>query len=477
MAPAKQESLKEPWDPPETRGRAVLLDRLALLALILLLLFVQLPLGWMLLTSFKQRGTAFQLTFWPKTELRQPEQGFLAVPKITPGQLYFSAEYKDASATEVVVAWRQGESAEPVETALQRGMDGRWFAVVGPLAEGTLRYAFRVNGGDPIADPANPAKGDAKESEATITAQAAADFAGVANVRDFAVWSTGTGLTAYFRADAPGSQFFVESKSGAEAAFAGSGLLKAELSGSAEEVAVLQRRPFAEAFAALYTLGNFKEILGSENFNFGRYFFNSLAVATTAGLVTVLLCTLAGYAFAVKQFHFRDKIFWALLLSMFVPGMIFMVPQFSIVLSLGWINSLWGMTIPHVGNVFGLFLLRQYIQQIPKDLFQAAEIDGAGELLVFKNIVLPLCLPVMVTLFLLTFVGQWSNFLWQLITNTGDSAWITLPVGLQQFRGQFANEWEKIMAGACFSLVPIAILFLSAQKYFLEGLTAGGVKE
>jgi multiple sugar transport system permease protein len=477
MATAKQESLKEPWDPPETRGKAVLLDRLALAALILLLAFVQLPLGWMLLTSFKQRGTAFQLTFWPKTELRQPEEGFLAVPRITPGQLYFAAGFKDASATEVAVQWRQGEAAEPVETPLQRGMEGHWFAIVGPLAEGSLRYAFRVNGGDPTADPENPPKGDAKESEATITAQAAANFSGVANVRDFALWTTGTGVTGYFKPESRTSRFYLESKAGTKAAFSGTGLLKAELPGAAEEVAIVQRRPFSEALGALYTLGNFREILSSENFNFGRYFLNSLMVATTAGLLTVLLCTLAGYAFAVKQFHFRDKLFWLLLLSMFVPGMIFMVPQFSIVLSLGWINSLWGMTVPHLGNVFGLFLLRQYVQQIPRDLFQAAEIDGAGELLVFKNIVLPLCLPVMVTLFLLTFVGQWSNFLWQLITNTGDSAWITLPVGLQQFRGQFGNEWEKIMAGACFSLVPIAVLFLCAQKYFLEGLTAGGVKE
>src|SRR5690606_6399567 len=122
-------------------------------------------------------------------------------------------------------------------------------------------------------------------------------------------------------------------------------------------------------------------------------------------------------------------------------------------------NSYQGMIVPHLANVFGLFLLRQYISQIPRDLFHAAEIDGASESQVFRSIVIPVCLPIMVTLFLLVFVGQWSNFLWQLIVNTGDSPFTTLPVGLQQFKGQNANEWEKIMAGACFSILPIAVLF------------------
>ncbi len=157
--------------------------------------------------------------------------------------------------------------------------------------------------------------------------------------------------------------------------------------------------------------------------------------------------------------------------------MIYLVPQFSITLNLGLMNTYSGMVVPHLANVFGLFLLRQYISQIPRDLFSAAEIDGANDLKVFKTIVIPICLPIMVTLFLLVFVSQWSNFLWQLIINTGDSKVLTLPVGLQQFKGQNANEWEKIMAGACFSIIPISILFLSLQKYFLQGLTAGSVKE
>ncbi|MCC6547215.1 carbohydrate ABC transporter permease [Candidatus Sumerlaeota bacterium] len=237
------------------------------------------------------------------------------------------------------------------------------------------------------------------------------------------------------------------------------------------------RRSIGEAFAATYTFDNFKAIILNKDFNFARYFANSLIVATGAGLLTVLICTLAGYAFAAMKFHFREQIFYILLTSMLVPGMIFMVPQFSITIELGLMSTYAGMIVPHLANVFGLFLLRQYVSQIPRDLFAAAEVDGANDAQVFTMVVVPICLPIMVTLFLLVFVGQWSNFLWQLIVNTGDSTVITLPVALQQFKGQNSNEWEKIMAGACFSILPIAVLFLCTQKYLMKGLVAGAVKE
>ena len=234
---------------------------------------------------------------------------------------------------------------------------------------------------------------------------------------------------------------------------------------------------FSQSLAEMYTFNNFKNILFNENFDFGRYFTNSLVVAFFAAFLTMLICTLAGYAFAQKEFHFKEPLFQCLIASMLIPGMIFMVPQFSITLWLGWMNSYQGMVIPHIANVFGLFLMRQYIGQIPKDLFAAGEIDGAGSLQVFRHIVIPVSVPIMVTLFVLVFVGQWSNFLWQLIVNTGDSPYVTLPVGLQQFKGQNADDWEMIMAGACFSILPIAVLFLALQRYFLQGLTAGAMKE
>jgi multiple sugar transport system permease protein len=148
-----------------------------------------------------------------------------------------------------------------------------------------------------------------------------------------------------------------------------------------------------------------------------------------------------------------------------------------VVLSLGWLNTLQGLVLPHTASIFGLFLLRQHIQQLPDSLIEAAKVDGAGEILIFRVVIMPLCVPIMVTLFLLTFVGQWSNFLWQLIINTPDSPWLTLPVGLEMFKGQYTNSWELMMSGACMSILPIALLFFAAQRFFVAGLAAGGDKE
>lgn len=234
---------------------------------------------------------------------------------------------------------------------------------------------------------------------------------------------------------------------------------------------------FAMAYGPLYTSDNFKEVLYNKDFPFLSFFLNSMVVAGGAAVLTVAICTLGGYVFSKKEFWGKEKLFWFLMSSMMIPGMIFMVPQFAIVNKLGWMNSYKGMIIPHLANVFGLFLLKQYIDTIPNSLFEAAKIDGASEIQMFKIIVLPLAMPIMITLFLLTFLGQWSNFLWQLIVNTPDSVYRTLPVGLALFKGQYCTNWGAMMAGSCFSIVPIAILFLVAQRFFIEGMTSGAVKE
>ncbi len=227
----------------------------------------------------------------------------------------------------------------------------------------------------------------------------------------------------------------------------------------------------------MYTTANFTNVLFDPDFPFYRFVRNSFWVAGGCGLVTIALCATAGYGFAKKRFPFRDQLFALLIAVMLVPGLIFMVPQYALVLKFGWINSLWAMILPHTANIFGLFLMRQHIRALPDSLLEAARVDGAGELRTFGQIVLPLSVPVTITLFLLTFVSQWSNFLWQLIVNTPDSKYLTLPVGLSLFQGQYAVEWERMMAGACFSILPIAALFLVSQRFFIAGLVAGGVKE
>jgi len=236
-------------------------------------------------------------------------------------------------------------------------------------------------------------------------------------------------------------------------------------------------RDWKGALKSLYTFDNFTKIWSNTSYPFGRYLVNSFIVAISSSLLTVLICALAAYVFAKKNFPGKQFLFWMFMGAMMIPGMMYMVPQFAIVSSFGWMNSLQGLVVPHLSNVFGLFMLKQMMESIPDSLFEAARMDGAGEWTVFRVIVIPLSLPALAILFLLTFVGQWNNFLWQLIVNTPDSPFLTLPVGLALFKGQYQTQWEQMMAASSFSILPIVALFLFTQKFLIEGLTAGGVKE
>ncbi|MGM0607616.1 MAG: ABC transporter permease subunit [Candidatus Muiribacteriota bacterium] len=226
--------------------------------------------------------------------------------------------------------------------------------------------------------------------------------------------------------------------------------------------------------------------------NFARYFLNSLIVAFSAAFLTTLICSFSGYVFAKKNFYGKEVLFKLLLMGMMVPGLMFMVPQYVLVYFLGTIeflnigsilsslqimgmNTYGAMFIPHLANVFGLFLIRQYMQTIPDSLIEAARIDGASESNIFYKIMVPISAPIIMTLFLLTFIGQWTNFLWQLIISTSSNMY-TLPVGLAMFQGQYSSEWTKLMAASTITVIPIIILFIFAQRYFIEGMTKGAVK-
>ncbi len=249
------------------------------------------------------------------------------------------------------------------------------------------------------------------------------------------------------------------------------------LPAGAYEYSVTVRQGWKAAFRSLYTRENFRKIALNPNYPFLKYLRNSFLVSFSTAFLTVLLCSLAAYAFAKKEFPGKQVLFWTFMAAMMIPGMMFMVPQFALVTRFGWINSLAGLVIPHLANVFGVFMLRQMMMGIPDSLFEAARMDGASEATVFTKIVVPLIMPSLAILFLLTFVGQWNNFLWQLLVNTPESDLITLPVGLSMFRGQYSAQVEQMMAASCFSIMPIVILFLFTNRYLIEGLTAGGVKE
>jgi len=221
------------------------------------------------------------------------------------------------------------------------------------------------------------------------------------------------------------------------------------------------------------TLANFILIL--TKYNFFRYFLNSLIVAFSAGFFSTLFAFLAGYVFAKRNFTFKNIIMGIFLAAMMVPGMVYLVPQFSIINKLGWMNSYQAMVIPHLANIFGLFLLMQYIRTIPNSLIESARVDGANEITVIKEIILPLTMPIIATVFLLGFQFHWNNFLWQLIVAT-ESSMYTVPVGLAMFRSAHEELYTLKMAAAAVSLVPISIIFLFAQRYFIKGLTEGAVK-
>ncbi|MEW6040977.1 MAG: carbohydrate ABC transporter permease [Elusimicrobiota bacterium] len=222
---------------------------------------------------------------------------------------------------------------------------------------------------------------------------------------------------------------------------------------------------------------NFADVLKNESYPFWMFFLNSVIVSTCGAALTTLICALAGYAFAKKNFILKETIFWALLATMMIPGMMYLVPQFALVTEFKWINTYQGMIVPHLANVFGVFLMRQYMETIPSSLLESARIDGASEIKIFTRIVLPLSVTIVTMLFLLSFLFHWSNFLWHLVVNTPESNKLTLPVGLALYKGQYEVFWSKLMAASCFSIVPIAILFTLAQRFFIEGLTAGAVKE
>jgi len=222
------------------------------------------------------------------------------------------------------------------------------------------------------------------------------------------------------------------------------------------------------------TLDNYKKIF--LQYKFYRYFINSLIVATVSAFVSTILASLAGYAFAKKEFPLKNFLFWLFVSSMMVPGLLYVIPQFLIVYQFRWINRYEGMIIPHLANVFGMFLITQFLKDLPDSILESARIDGAPEYKIFLRIVVPLTMPIIATVFLLNFQFHWANFLWQLLVAQTESMY-TVPVGLAMFKSAHEEAYALKMAASTVSLLPIVLLFFLAQRYFIEGITQGALKE
>jgi multiple sugar transport system permease protein len=250
--------------------------------------------------------------------------------------------------------------------------------------------------------------------------------------------------------------------------------------------------------------GNFLEVW--EKVPFLRYYLNSLAVSlvVTLGQVTTSAC--AAYAFSRLRWPGRDTLFLCYLATMMIPGAVTLLPNFiamklipelmtellpvvnwmdmrylgsseaaPLVGRIAGLDSFFALIVPGMFSAYGTFMLRQFLLTIPRDLEEAARIDGAGYLRTFLQIILPLALPGLATLTIFTFMGSWGSFLWPLVTVNQDDL-RTLPLGLQAFQGQYGTEWHLMMAAALLMLLPTILIFLLGQRFFVSGLTVGAVK-
>jgi len=222
------------------------------------------------------------------------------------------------------------------------------------------------------------------------------------------------------------------------------------------------------------TLANYEALF--TRINVARNFRNSaiLAFAVTGG--SLLFNSMAGYAFAKLRFRGRDRVFAFLIGALAIPVQVAMLPLFLLVKSLGLINTLWGVIVPGLAGIFGIFLIRQYARSVPDEVLEAARLDGAGEFRIYWKIVLPLLRPILITLALFTFLGSWNDFLWPLVVLTDGSRY-TLPVALANLVGEHIQDTELMMAGAVLTVLPVLLLFLLLQRYYVRGIMLGGVKE
>ena len=207
----------------------------------------------------------------------------------------------------------------------------------------------------------------------------------------------------------------------------------------------------------------------------GRSLLNSTIIAVAITGLSLFINGAAGYAFAKIRFRGRNRTFYLLTLGLLIPTQVAMLPLFLMMKEMHLVNTYWGVIIPGLASIFGIFLVRQYALSIPDDLLDAARMDGASELRIFWSVVLPVIRPILATLSIWTFLAAWNDFLWPLVV-LSDSRRYTLPVALAGLVGEHVQDTELMMAGAVVTVIPVLIVFLALQRYYIRGVTAGSVK-
>lgn len=234
---------------------------------------------------------------------------------------------------------------------------------------------------------------------------------------------------------------------------------------NSEPPVFIPRPPTLENYRILFT-----------RMNLARNFRNSVVLSIVITTGSLLFNSMAGYALAKLRFAGRERLFAFLVGALAIPIQVAMLPLFLIVKGLGLVNTLWGVIIPSLSGIFGIFLIRQYARSIPDELLDAARLDGAGEFRIYWKIVLPVIRPILVTLALFTFLGTWNDFLWPLVV-LSDQARYTLPVALANLVGEHVQDTELMMAGSVLTVLPVLGLFLLLQRYYVSGIMLGSVKE
>ncbi len=206
-----------------------------------------------------------------------------------------------------------------------------------------------------------------------------------------------------------------------------------------------------------------------------RYFGNTLFVAVASTLISLATSSLAAFAFACIDFKGKEVLFSLVLSVMMIPAATTLIPNFLIIRTLGWYDTFYALIIPFAASVFGIFLLRQYFMSMPKELWEAAQIDGASRLRYFRSIALPLAKPAIVTIAINSFLGAWTSFLWPTVMTQSQNKQL-IEVALNSFLGEKGQQWSQLAAASVFTTIPIVILFFFVQRQFIEGIGGGGIK-
>jgi multiple sugar transport system permease protein len=222
-----------------------------------------------------------------------------------------------------------------------------------------------------------------------------------------------------------------------------------------------------------FTLTNYIEVLTRTAFP--RWFMNSMIVAVINTVSVLFLCSLVGYVLATMRFPGKQFVFLAILSTLMVPTEMLVIPWFVMSAQFGWVDTYWGLLFPGLIPGFGVFLMRQFFQTLPRDLFDAGRIDGVSEFGLFLRIGLPLVGPGLAALGIFAFIGNWNAFLWPLIV-VQSAAMRTVPVGIALFSGEAGAAWHLIMATSAMAIVPVLVVFVIFQRQIIEGVVLSGVK-